>query len=402
MITNYPYNETGGSEQNWCITQDHRGVVYVGNYEKGIQEYDGVEWRSISMPNNAPVFSLVTGDDGVVYVGADGDFGLLEPDPIGKLHFRSLCDSVERQADGSIKVWKSYAHEKKIWFCSHNGIYIFNPASGDIEFIQTPEHAYHSYIADGRLYNSDYGEGLMIFEKDHFEKVPGGDFFHEVDITGLEHFGPGLLLVSTLGNGIYLLNTQTGALDDSFLTRELMAEFQENQITYTKLLHEDLLVCTYSNGLYILDRSGKVKEIISESEGLIDNTIIQVYTDDRINGSGPLWLANWKGVSKIEANNPFRVFTERSGFESLITDIVQFNDILFVSTMSGLYYKSSSPSAAPFRKLAGIPSEVSLLSNIYVTMIMKRFILDIHIMIHQRSYSSIKLGPITDTISYWP
>ncbi len=358
MITNYPYNETGGSEQNWCITQDHRGVVYVGNYEKGIQEYDGVEWRSISMPNNAPVFSLVTGDDGVVYVGADGDFGLLEPDPIGKLHFRSLCDSVERQTDGSIKVWKSYAHEKKIWFCSHNGIYIFNPASGDIEFIQTPENAYHSYIVDGRLYNSDYGEGLMVYKKDHFERVQGGDFFHEVDITGLEHFGPGLLLVSTLGNGIYLLNTQTGALDDSFLTRELMAEFQENQITYTKLLHEDLLVCTYSNGLYILDRSGKVKEIISESEGLIDNTIIQVYTDDRINGSGPLWLANWKGVSKIEANNPFRVFTERSGFESLITDIVQFNDILFVSTMSGLYYKSSSPSAAPFRKLAGIPSEV--------------------------------------------
>ena len=45
MITNYPYNETGGSEQNWCITQDHRGVVYVGNYEKGVLEYDGVNWR---------------------------------------------------------------------------------------------------------------------------------------------------------------------------------------------------------------------------------------------------------------------------------------------------------------------------------------------------------------------
>ena len=51
---------------------------------------------------------------------------------------------------------------------------------------------------------------------------------------------------------------------------------------------------------------------------------------------------HWKGVSKVETNNPFRVFTERSGFENLITDIVHFNGELFVSTMSGLFYKCSS------------------------------------------------------------
>ena len=304
MITNYPYSETGGSEQNWCITQDHRGVIYVGNYEKGIQEYDGVEWRSIAIPYGAPVLSLVCGDDGVVYVGADGDFGLLEADLMGELHFRSLCDSVFRQKDRPIIVWKSYAHKKKIWFCTHDGIYIFKPATGDIELIQTPENAYHSYIADGRLYNSDWGEGLMVYESDHFERVPGGDFFHEMAITGLEHFASGNLLVSTLENGIYLFNTQTGVIDDSFLSRELMEDFREMQITYTKLLDEDLLVCTYSNGLYILDRSGELKEIISESEGLIDNTVIQVYADDRINGAGPIWIDHWKGVSKIETNNP--------------------------------------------------------------------------------------------------
>jgi hypothetical protein len=153
MITNYPNNETGGSEQSRCITQDHRGVIYVGNYDKGIQEYDGVEWRNIAMPKGVPVLSLVCGDDGVVYVGAEGDFGLLEADLMGELHFRSLCDSVlVEKKDRPIIVWKTYAFEKKIWFCTHDGIYIFKPTTGDIELIQTPENAYHSYIADGRLY----------------------------------------------------------------------------------------------------------------------------------------------------------------------------------------------------------------------------------------------------------
>ncbi len=110
MITNYPYNETGGSEQNWCITQDHRGVVYVGNYEKGVLEYDGVQWRNIATPGNVPVYSLVTGENGVVYVGADDDFGLLEPDRNGELGFRSLCDStLRRNSNTTFIVWKTYS-----------------------------------------------------------------------------------------------------------------------------------------------------------------------------------------------------------------------------------------------------------------------------------------------------
>src|SRR5210317_1406779 len=70
MITNYEHSITTGSEQNWCITQDLRGIIYVGNNDKGVLEYDGVEWRNIPIPNNPIVRSIITGDDGIVYVGA--------------------------------------------------------------------------------------------------------------------------------------------------------------------------------------------------------------------------------------------------------------------------------------------------------------------------------------------
>lgn len=36
----YPAKETGGYFQNWGITQDKRGIMYVGN-GFGVQEFDG-------------------------------------------------------------------------------------------------------------------------------------------------------------------------------------------------------------------------------------------------------------------------------------------------------------------------------------------------------------------------
>ncbi len=52
----------------------------------------------------------------------------------------------------------------------------------------------------------------------------------------MNNFDSESLLVSTLENGIYLLNTDKREVDDSFLSRELMEEFRINQITYTRLL----------------------------------------------------------------------------------------------------------------------------------------------------------------------
>jgi hypothetical protein len=52
-IVNYPAGITNGSEQNWAITQDNRGVIYVGNDDKGVLEYDGSEWRNIPIPNKS-------------------------------------------------------------------------------------------------------------------------------------------------------------------------------------------------------------------------------------------------------------------------------------------------------------------------------------------------------------
>ncbi|MEN8226782.1 MAG: triple tyrosine motif-containing protein [Bacteroidota bacterium] len=351
MITNYPHNITGGSEQNWCVTQDARGVIYIGNNDKGVLEYDGVEWRSIPIPNDPIIRSLETGDDGVVYVGGESEFGYLAPDHIGNMHYRSLSDTIDQEKYPFTAVWRTYYHNGEVYFCTFSKIFIFNREMDQLSILETPEYTYFSYIIDGTLYVSDFGNGLMKFENDAFKTVKGGDFFKEMVITGLVKYDDNRLLAGTAEQGVYLFDMKRGTVDHSFLDHGLQDHFRNGVITYIRPLNDDFVVSSLYNGLVILKRNGKASEILSKSEGLIDEDITYVYSNDQLKGSGPLWITNWMGVSKLETHNPFRQFTEASGLEGFISDIVVFNKKLFVATFSGLYYKNSSSTSTDFISL---------------------------------------------------
>jgi serine phosphatase RsbU (regulator of sigma subunit)/ligand-binding sensor domain-containing protein len=358
LITNYPYYETRGTEQNWCITQDPRGVVYVANQSKGVLEYDGVEWRSIPTPNEASVFSLATGEDGLVYAGCDNDLGRLEPDASGRLLYHSFCDSAIRDQFPYFQVWRTYSEDNRIYFCAQQVIFVYNIQNGKISAIGTPDRGYNSYLLNGELYHSNVHQGLMHYDGSAFTAVKGGEVFSEKLITGMLPYDTTHLLISTMFSGLYLFNTETGRLEDSFIDPELLQVLTDATITYMGSLENRILVGTFLNGLYILGHNLEVLEIISENEGLIDQVIAYAYTNKSLKGAGPIWIAHWKGVSKLEPNNPFRRFTAKSGFDGLIHDIAEFNGILFISTSQGLYYKSSTASSTQFVPVPEVQEQI--------------------------------------------
>ncbi len=351
IVTNYPHDITGGSEQNWCITQDSRGVIYVGNNDKGILEYDGVDWRRIAVPNDPAIRSMVNGNDGLVYVGAVSEFGYLAPDLLGNMQYRSLSDSLDKEQYPFSAVWRTYSHEGKIYFCSFNYIFIYDTTEEHLSVMETGEYSFYSFLVNGTLYVSDYGEGMMRFRDDQLVTVPGGAFFSEMTITGMVPFDENRILVGTYFNGLFLYNFSTGMVDRAFADGEVNEYLIESNITYIRSFREAFVVSTMLGGVMILERNGQASEIITENEGLIDHQVPFVYFNERIKGSSPLWIANFMGVSKLEPENPFRVFTEASGYEDFITDITVFNGRLFISTFGGLYYKTSSSTGTQFTRV---------------------------------------------------
>src|SRR2546423_15062555 len=90
-LRDYTPREYRAQSQNWSVTQDQRGVIYVGNND-GVLVYDGVRWQTIRVKNGSAVRSLGVDQSGTVYVGARGDLGYLAPDASGALRYVSLVD----------------------------------------------------------------------------------------------------------------------------------------------------------------------------------------------------------------------------------------------------------------------------------------------------------------------
>ncbi len=362
FIKNYHFAETGGGKQNWCITLDHRGVVYVGNDDKGILEYDGSNWRTIPVTDNGSVRSMVTGEDGFIYAGLEGDFGRLEPDQSGNLHFQSLTDSASRQHLQDMIIWKTYCQNSKVYFCGMKAIFVFDMATERISLIETPENAFLSYIFDNEIYTGAYGAGIMKYEEDSFVSVPGGEFFKEKNVFGLVPFKQSQLLIATQENGLYLWNLETGTVDSTFVNPAVSAELDSVLMVHLSIRDTNIYIGTFQGGLYILDLQGNMKEHISGRQGLLNETIAQVYTNPRQSGSYNLWLAHWNGISRVEISNPFRSFPIGSGrmgmggasSGEMITDIIEFSGQPYVSTQGGLLQRMTYLGNSRFRPLRGI------------------------------------------------
>ncbi|MBT8401130.1 MAG: hypothetical protein KJO98_11685, partial [Rhodothermia bacterium] len=92
--------------QNWAITQDDRGVIYVGS-KRGISAYDGETWDLV-ISLKSTVRSLATGSQGFLFVGLKGDFGYLHTTPDGSAVFTSIARQYADILPSFSDVWSTH------------------------------------------------------------------------------------------------------------------------------------------------------------------------------------------------------------------------------------------------------------------------------------------------------
>ncbi len=362
FIRNYHSAEMGGSEQNWSITQDHRGLIYVGNEDKGILEFDGARWRSLPVRDNLRVLALITGEDGVVYAGLNGGFGRLEPDETGGLRYRSLLDSLTKEEYPGASIWKAYYQDNKVYFCSMENIFVFDPASGDLSVIPLPKYAFFSFFLNSELYTSVYGSGLMKYEGDRFIQIPGGSYFSDKNISGLVNMDPDHYLVSTIAGGLFLLNRQDGSIDSSFVNPALKADLSSSRIFRLIRDEKHIYIGTSDKGVLVLNEQGDLNEIISMQQGMLDNTIAHIYLGAKGREASCLWVAHFKGVSRLDLNSPFRIQSvgpgalgmDGRGSSQDITDVAEFGGDLIIANLGGINRRPTVPDRNWNRNMRGI------------------------------------------------
>lgn len=348
---NYTPRDYDAQDQNRCIVQDNRGIIYVGN-NGGVLSYDGVSWRLIKIPNDT-VYSLAVGPGGTVFVGGYGEIGCLVPDATGIMIYNSLLPMVPADRRDFFKVYRIHRIGGGVCFRSNRHLIFYK--DGGIGMVLKPKDGEFngSYQCNGKLYVRIKGAGLREMKNGSFFTVPGGGFFSQIKISMMEPYGKnGAILIGTRKNGFY---TYDGS-DIKPLETEICDALKKNDMYYgTRLKNGEFALVTRQGGLFVMDAGGRLKYRFDEDSGLQDNGGWNVLQDNQHN----LWLALDKGVTKIEYSSPFTIFDKQSGLPGSIRSAVRHGpvNVLYVGTNKGLF--STSPGQGKFHRVQDIRDSCS-------------------------------------------
>ena len=182
-IINYIPEEYQAHKQNWSIVEDKRGVIYFGN-TLGVLEFDGQNWRLISLPNNSIVRSLAIDDKGRIYIGSRAEFGYLVPDNIGRLKYVSLISKIEKEEFKKFTdISRIFIIEGKVYFTCEE--FIFEYSNNKISVTKIP-NVKQFYEAQNRIFVRMDGKngGLGEFRNGKINPIPGTNEFQRSEYKG--------------------------------------------------------------------------------------------------------------------------------------------------------------------------------------------------------------------------
>jgi diguanylate cyclase (GGDEF)-like protein len=355
LLHNFSPLDYGAAPQNWAVTQDQRGVIYVGNSDDGVLEFDGARWRRIPVPNQSTVRSLAVDAHGRVYVGCVGEFGYLESDAYGRMHYVSLLDRIAPAYRNFADVWRVFATDDGVYFGTTSQLFRLRGKHMDV---WTPTTSFDYFFkVRGRFYVRAENRGLMEVVGDQLKMVKGGARFARERIHALVAWGDetghdGPLLVGTRDRGWFVLDDGRLAAWPNETNRIL----RDDQLYDAQwLANGTLAVGTIQGGVLLVDRTGHLLERLRRNEGLINDTVLSMF-QDRERG---LWLALDNGLSRLDVASPLTLFSRNSGLDGTVLAMRRFQGALYVGTTKGLFLlRSAVDGNAQFVALDGIRAQV--------------------------------------------
>lgn len=119
--------------QNFAISEDSLGVVYVGNSD-GVLEFDGGQWQLHPLPNGELVRSIEVDAEDRVLLGGYNQFGWMQRDASGQLQFHDLTSRFVDVLAGRefADIWDIRLAPEGVYFRGLRDVFLWNPASDQV------------------------------------------------------------------------------------------------------------------------------------------------------------------------------------------------------------------------------------------------------------------------------
>ncbi len=344
LISWFDAAETPGDLENRCITMDKCGVMYFGNESTGIVTYDGHNWGLIPMPGLQRVTALASDHRGLVYVGGESDFGILQPVASGDLAFSSLAvrisDSLLRSEVGP--VCSIAADSNRVFFTDGRKLYLYDLPGDSVHVTDTDrEYGVRSIslilAAYGKVFVADNRQGLLEYSEGRLTPLPGGDGIRMVRFVTLLPFDSDNILVATAEDGLMLFNHRNGTVDSQFIDPSDTRRLTAGVVTGAVILPGRAVAVGLSGGgIYIFSHDGTLLQHISgTTSGLRESTVTAMYCDFASNSQ--LWFCTRGFINRAYVSLPANEFGNESGIESPSRDIESVGTSTYVAGDNGIY-----------------------------------------------------------------
>ena len=333
-VTNYSTRDFHGGTQTWSVQQGKNGLLYFANND-GLLSFDGSSWKQYSLPNHTIVRSIaIDPATGFVFTGGQNEFGFFAPGDKGDLVYTSLKSLVPAAYKEFADIWHIesaggavfFRANKKIFEYRNNRISV-HPALSEWRYMKT---------AGNRLLAQDRQGGIMEYKKHAWQSLCKDPVLKEGLITGILPYDGDTLMVTTLKDGLFLLEgnrlipKRTDA-DAIFRTARIYCATNVNA--------DEIAFGTTSSGCYIVNREGRVTQMLSRTEGLQNNNILTLFTDKNLN----LWMGLDNGIDFAAYNSAIKKILPDKSSQLAGYAIKIFKNVLYVGTSDGLYTVNLRP-----------------------------------------------------------
>jgi len=330
FIKNYPKKEYKAGTQNWSIVQGENGNMFFAN-NFGVLHFNGLNWRLLEMPNKSVVRSLCRYDAETILAGAYSEFGEIKVDKFGQLTYESWIYKLPKSYRDFDEVWRIFKYKNTVIVQSFEYLFVFENKNFSYAIASDDQFKY-SFLVDGVLYVQKVSKGVFEMKGDQLIKLDKLDFFKDKEIWTLITYSNSKFLIGTQFHGFFIFDGKQLMPWDTEANDFIKSN---NLFSAIKLMNGNYCFGSIQNGLIIANKDGDILTKLNTSVGLQNNTILSLFEDE----SNNLWVGLDNGIDYLLTNSPLSTVRKIGGFGTGYASII-FNDILYVGTNQGLYYKN--------------------------------------------------------------
>jgi signal transduction histidine kinase len=353
-IRNYASSDYDAHGQNWCVTQDDRGIIYFGN-GNGLLEFDGNTWRLVKTLKNVVVHSLAVDKEGRILYGSYDEFGYLSPDKSGDWRYHDYFSEYNLKDLYFDDINNIVITNEAVYYQGAFGIFIKQKTGHAIIMADKNDVFLYSVCLNKNVYVSSKVHGLLVVDGEKLIPVAGGERFSYDAIKFIVPYKDEKYLIYSSKQGFFVFDpmNRVNPFSEANEFAELIHYLQLGNIRCcTKANNGNYLFGTTRNGVIICDNKGSLLKEINQKNGLATNTVLGLCLDKQKNA----WLATDNGISYIVLNSPFTYINKSQGINDYGLTIAKSPtkkgtlERFYIGLPDGLYYSTGKDYNWYFRK----------------------------------------------------